>query len=186
MTSGQEFDVNRNLAKQKGIHPLYLFSLYTGLQHDALNWLASEIDGIRSSIDFKGKSIDAQALSRYYNSFWFWTLGAYEVVRTMSQHKACFSDAVAAKTVETKKLLSVIRIPFAKQEIAQRGGPVWAELSICGFSEDDFKLQIADMEISPSKVISQVLSFLEGISHDDILASIPRSAAERSSLQDEP
>jgi hypothetical protein len=68
--------------------------------------------------------------------FWFWVLGAYEVLRTINQHKKCFTATGAIVINNMKKKLAVIRVPFAKQELRGTDKSISGELSIYGFGSD--------------------------------------------------
>ncbi|MDL5502258.1 MAG: hypothetical protein QSU88_03485 [Candidatus Methanoperedens sp.] len=47
---------------------------------------------------------------------WFWTLGAYEVIRTMWQAEDCFSENFFKKFSELKNDLAKVRMPSSKME----------------------------------------------------------------------
>lgn len=60
--------------------------------------------------------MNAGAVGEADVDMWFWTLGAYEVVRTMSQAKKCFSESAMIRINETKKHFARARMPAAKME----------------------------------------------------------------------
>jgi hypothetical protein len=60
---------------------------------------------------------------------WLWTLGAYEVVRTMCQAKHCFSAEYLEKLHLLKKQLAKVRIPDSKMEKQGKKQPVHSNRS---------------------------------------------------------
>ena len=56
--------------------------------------------------------------SRSYAFVWAWVLGAYEIVRTMDQHRYRFCSQYHDDISDMKKALAQGRIPLAKQELA--------------------------------------------------------------------
>ena len=71
--------------------PLLAFSFALSTRN---NQLATIADEILDNLD-KGISknlIDSTYVTRAGISVWLWTLGAYEIVRTMCQAKTCFTS----------------------------------------------------------------------------------------------
>lgn len=69
---------------------LLAFSFALSTRNNQLTTIADEIldlldDGISA------QQIDGQNVTRAGILIWLWTLGAYEIVRTMCQAKSCFS-----------------------------------------------------------------------------------------------
>ncbi len=62
------------------------------------------------------KSLLVEHVSRAESLSWLWVLGAYEVVRTMSQAKQCFSERAQIGLGGIKRELSKVRMPSAKME----------------------------------------------------------------------
>src|SRR4051794_19183463 len=105
--------------------PLLMFSLYTQDQADALRELGDEILRLLALNQAKDGTAqnDGPRFIRANNLFWFWVLGAYEVLRTMAGHSACFTPPVATDITALKQKLAKIRVPFAKQELRNNKGP---------------------------------------------------------------
>lgn len=75
-------------------NPLLLFSLYTAVQVQTLERKSAELQEIVDT--WKPNADGNQTVHNvhvYYDNFWFWVLGAYEVVRTMEQHKKAVSQS---------------------------------------------------------------------------------------------
>ena len=65
---------------------------------------------------FQDQKLLSEHLIRAESLSWLWVLGAYEVVRTMSQAKQCFSERAQSALSGIKKELSKVRMPSAKME----------------------------------------------------------------------
>lgn len=94
--------------------PLIAFSFYLSDKNNLLLHLSDEI--IENLDKGFGTNIDTKIIGDASSWVWFWTLGAYEVVRTISQAKICFSDTFITKIHELKKQLAAVRMPSAKME----------------------------------------------------------------------
>ena len=71
--------------------PLIAFSFYLSGRNNTLLSLSDEI--IKNIDDgFSMNTLQGGQLERASTLMWLWTLGAYEVVRTMCQAKECFSE----------------------------------------------------------------------------------------------
>src|SRR5258706_8916923 len=115
-------------------NPLLEFSVYTHMQVEITRRLGSEVlDTLDMAIappavEGATTTTDGAALNRAYAQFWLWVLAAYEVVRTMSQARGCFSVPLAGRLLEFKRHIAGLRIPFAKQEYARGGDqPIGSE-----------------------------------------------------------
>lgn len=156
--------------------PLCLFSLYTHVQFSALQQVRAKLK--RIPLRPEGTQvISADDATEYYNLFWLWTLGAYEVVRTMSEHSQCFRSPKDEQIHALKRRLNVIRTPFAKQQIAgvKRGRPTrfYGENSIHSISASGLLFCINGEEIYSEPLMDEVLDLLVGIKHEDILQRMP-------------
>lgn len=158
-------------------NPLMLFSLYTDIQFNMVKVLGEEIIQCMDetiSVDGEGH-VRIQSGGKYtdeaYSKFWFWSLGAYEVVRTMCEAKKCFAPGLLAQLNELKQTLGKLRIPFAKQELKGEKVPVHAELSITiNGSPPDYKYRVKEEVISTREMIGKFDAMLNGIKRVDILA----------------
>jgi len=77
---------------------------------------------------------------------WLWILGAYEVVRTISQAKTCFSITFMQELAPLKKQLATIRMPSAKMEKAGAKVPVSSNRSPSDLDEAESDLLLGDPE----------------------------------------
>jgi hypothetical protein len=130
--------------------PLLAFSFYLSGKN---NILLSLSDTIIEQLDegfSDRKNLNINLIGEASSSFWFWSLGAYEVVRTISQAKDCFSTTFIDKINTLKKQLSIVRMPSAKMEEQGRKKPVNSNRS-----PDDWEINSKDLLVgSPDNPIS--------------------------------
>ncbi len=159
-------------------NPLTVFSVYTDIQSRIVRGLGQEIlaslevgitpeDGTGKGVVCSGEVID-----RCYGQFWLWILGAYEVVRTMSQAEQCFSPRVVIELKGLKKRLAILRMPFAKQELRGKPIPVRTEPSIYGIgaSPPDLRFEVEGQIISIREFVVEYTRVFDSITRSDILA----------------
>ena len=112
-------------------HPLARFSIYTYLQQQVLEQTSAKLCKLLDNAFIAECCVSGSAVNEVYGQFWLWTLGAYEMVRTMAQHKSCFAPQYAEEVLVIKQRLATLRIPFAKQELkGRRRSALNAEASI--------------------------------------------------------
>jgi hypothetical protein len=145
-----------------------VFSIYTEVQVTALREQGLKLEAL--SADWETGTISN--LHEYYGLFWLWLLGAYEVVRTMAQHKHCFSVAVQDEIQVTKQELAAARMPFAKQEAQYSGEPIYNELSVVGFGKG-MLFPIGEDRIDSGLIVEKTISFFERITLEDIVQKLP-------------
>jgi hypothetical protein len=89
VTTQQDHEVIERFLYEK---PLVIFSVYTTIQVDIINGIGNEILSDLDKIACEGRV----SSTRLYGQFWLWVLGAYEVVRTMTNAMTgasnCFSE----------------------------------------------------------------------------------------------
>lgn len=91
--------------------PLGGFSPYLSGRDQVLLDIAGEIVGqLDAASEQEGPGRRASDL------MWLWTLGAYEVVRTMAQAQRCFSARFLAELSDLKVALERVRVPNTKME----------------------------------------------------------------------
>jgi hypothetical protein len=101
--------------------PLLAFSFYLSERNNNVLQLSDEIL-INLELGFSdGNKINTSIIGNASISMWFWTLGAYEIVRTISQAEECFSKEFISKINELKKQLAIVRMPSAKMEEQGKG-----------------------------------------------------------------
>jgi hypothetical protein len=159
-------------------NPHVVFSIYTDVQSRTIRQLGRDIvtcleDGITTDDGSgKGTVCGGEVMNRGYGQFWLWVLGAYEIVRTMCQAEQCFSPALATELKALKRQLSVIRMPFAKQELRGKFVPVHGEPSVYGIghSPPDLRFEVEGEVISVQELIGEFDRVFGGITRTDILA----------------
>jgi hypothetical protein len=123
--------------------------------------------------------VDGGLVERAESLMWLWTLGAYEVVRTMCQAKTCFSQATFDELFELKKSLARARMPAAKMEKPGQKIPVTSNRSPAGWDLENRDLLVNDPEDSSSIharwLINEFDRVLASIGSKDVLA--PHEAA---------
>ena len=145
--------------------PLLEFSVYTNTQIELLNKLECEINGMMA------QRRDAQVINDIYGSFWLWVLGAYEVVRTMSQSRSSFTPEVTQRLKNYKSKIAKIRIPFAKQEYQGKNRPIFNEASMSGMNTEtgDMFFRIEGVEFSSMSLMNEFHDLMASIRPTDIL-----------------
>lgn len=158
-------DPNDIFAQYHKERPLLEFSVYTNTQIELLNKLESEINSMMA------QRRDAQVINDIYGSFWLWVLGAYEVVRTMSQARSSFTPEVTQRLKDYKRKIAKIRIPFAKQEYHGRNRPIFNEASMSGMNTEtgDMFFRIEGVEFSSMSLMKGFHDLMASIRPTDIL-----------------
>ncbi|NJK70153.1 MAG: hypothetical protein HC941_29880 [Microcoleus sp. SU_5_3] len=82
--------------------PLLAFSFILSTRNNQLSTVADEILELLDS-GISEESIDFGKVTKAGILMWLWTLGAYEIVRTMCQAKNCFSPEYMEKLLPLKK-----------------------------------------------------------------------------------
>src|SRR5688500_4726233 len=99
--------------------PLAAFSFYLSGRHQVLLAVADEV---LANLDRCGadeqtvQAVQAGPRARASDLMWLWTLGAYEVTRTMCQARACFAPRFLADVTDLKAELERVRVPNTKME----------------------------------------------------------------------
>src|SRR5947209_4903818 len=129
-------------------YPLIAFSFYLSGRTSVLLSIAAEIiDNLDQA--FSGSVIDGDRVARAESLLWLWTLGAYEVIRTMCQAKGCFSERAFGEFNKLKKTLSTVRMPAAKMEKPGKKVPVTSNRSPSGLDVSNRDLLVGDPESTP-------------------------------------
>jgi hypothetical protein len=151
--------------------PTIAFSFYLSGRKNVLLALADEIT---ENLDqaYSGTVMDGGRLQRAESLMWLWTLGAYEVVRTMCQAKSCFSPRVLDRLTQLKKNLSTVRMPAAKMEKPGSKAPVTSNRSPSGVDVPNRDLLVNDPlmpNISARFVLKEFGRVFSSITKDDVL-----------------
>jgi hypothetical protein len=154
--------------------PLSTFSFYLS---GRVNVLCHFSDEIIEELEqgFSQADVQFEHIARAESLMWLWLLGAYEVVRTMTQAETCFSQRVRDDLRQLKKPLSAARMPAAKMEKPGKKIPVTSNRSPSGWDAPNRDLLINDPEesdsISARWVLSEFDRVFSSIGKADILAS---------------
>lgn len=162
--------------------PLIAFSHYLS---GRVNVLCSFADEIIENLNkgFSGQCVDGGQVERAESLMWFWLLGAYEVVRTMHQAKACFSEKLVQELSGLKKTLATVRMPSAKMEKPGKRTAVTSNRSPTGWDIENRDLLVNDPEESPDISARWMLSEFDrvfsSITKTDVLAHHEKAYADQ-------
>ena len=153
-------------------NPLARFSYYL----NGRVWVLSEVQ--KEILDILDSSVIDNILihermSRAEMLFWLWTLGAYEVIRTMHQVKDCFAERIHLELFQLKKTLAIVRMPSAKMEKAGKKIPITSNRSASGFEFKTKDLIVGDPEDSKlaRNLLTEFSCFIASLKKSDILTS---------------
>ncbi len=96
--------------------PLEAFSYYLSGRNQVLLAIAAEIVTNLDACDPGAEARASGPRARASDLMWLWTLGAYEVVRTMCQANACFSARFLRALADLKIDLERVRVANTKME----------------------------------------------------------------------
>ncbi len=150
--------------------PLMAFSFYLSGRNNILLSISDEIIE-NLDIGFSNKdSIQCDLIEHASTLIWLWTLGAYEVVRTMCQSKECFSEYFYNKISGLKIYLAKARIPSSKMEKKGKNIPVNSNRSPEGWDVSNKDLLIGDPEdpISGRMLLEKYDSILSSLTIEDV------------------
>jgi hypothetical protein len=130
--------------------PLIAFSHYLSGRVNVLFAFAAEL---LENLDagFSDERVDGGKVERAESLMWLWTLGAYEVVRTMHQARESFGERARQELAGLKRTLATVRMPAAKMEKPGKGNrPVTSNRSPSGWDPENRDLLINDPEETPA------------------------------------
>jgi hypothetical protein len=157
--------------KELSREPLLAFSFYLSSRVLQLLLLTDEIIG---DLDrgFGVNPIDGERIGHASVTIWLWTLGAYEIVRTMCQAKSCFSPEAVAQLEELKRNLASARMPDAKMEKPGRKVPVDSDRSPDGWDFGKADLLLGDplSPVSARFLLTEFDRVMSTIKRTDVLA----------------
>ncbi len=152
--------------------PLLAFSFILSTRNNQLATVADEILELLDS-GISEQFIDGGKVTKAGILMWLWTLGAYEVVRTMCQATNCFSSEYMEKLVPLKRKLGKIRMPDSKMEKQGKRQPVssnrspWCELP----KSRDLLVGDPKEPYSARKIIDEYFSIINSLSSEDVKGS---------------
>ena len=150
--------------------PLLKYSFYLSSKNILL---LDVLDEILKKLDtgFSEKSISAEIIGDASVLTWFWTLGAYEMIRTMAQTKDCFSANINGKINTLKQVLAKARMPSSKMEKKGQKIPVNSNRSFDGWDipKKDLLIGDPDSPLSARELFMLYDNTLSSITKQDIL-----------------
>lgn len=155
------------------IAPLCRFSVYSQLQVAAVQRLATELEYLLDAA-IEDDVVDTRSFQRIYGLFWLWVLATYEVSRTMSEYRSCFSTELGERILAYKRHVAVLRIPFAKQQFAGRKEPIGAEASISAVDArtKDLAFSVEGRVFWVRELLSEFEELIQSIKPKDILRDL--------------
>jgi len=153
-------------------NPLVRFSFYANGRVQVLLKLGVEILDELEAAFADDSSVSFEHIARAEELSWLWVLGAYEVVRTMSQAKPCFSERAYKSLTKLKRELSHVRMPAAKMEAPGQAVPIDSSRSPAGLAASERDLLVGDPSNPKSlrNLIGGFYSVFSQIDGSDILA----------------
>ena len=152
-------------------YPLIAFSWLTHTQVATVNSLGAKLIRKLSNMLREEGVVDGPSFVAVYGLFWVWVLAAFEVTRTMSGARACFSAPALAQLVVLKKQLILLRAPFAKQELPGVHRRIRGETSVHGvdFRKRDLRFVVSGKTIFARDLILAFRRTMRGIERHDVL-----------------
>jgi len=136
--------------------------------------MAREILGLLDVCD----SGEAPARGRASDLMWLWTLGAYEVVRTMCQAQVCFSARFYRAAAALKLDLERVRVPSTKMERIKynrkdRSIPVVSdrEADLWDGRHQDLRVGDPADAVSARMLLGEYARVMSTLTAEDVLAS---------------
>jgi hypothetical protein len=136
-------------------------------------------------LGFSGAVVDGSRIDRAESLMWLWTLGAYEVVRTMCQAKSCFSSKALGQLTQLKKTLAAVRMPAAKMEKAGKKAPVTSNRSPVGWDVSNRDLLVNDPESEPNVSARSILMEFDRVFSSRLIARPPAATKTEVACQRE-
>ena len=156
--------------------PLTRFSRYLSGRDQVLRGIAAEIEALMDL----GERERASAL------MWLWTLGAYEVTRTMCQAQGCFADRFYRGLAGLKTELERVRVPSTKMERVkydrrERSVPVGSDRGADVWDAARSDLWVGDpaAPVSARGLLAGYVAVLGALTAEEVLGSHEGSFARR-------
>lgn len=145
--------------------PLSRFSFYLSGRESCVRGLGEEVlENLDCAFD---EVIYLERLTRAEMLFWFWLLGAYEVVRTMTHTEDCFAKHYVDLLKDLRKRLEYVRMPAAKMEPRRMPVPVNSNRSPAAINYEERDLLIGDPDGEPDSCRDLIRTFNEVIRQAD-------------------
>ena len=137
--------------------PLAKFSFYLSGRVSCVKSLGGEI--IEDLDRAFGETIEFALLTRAEMLFWFWLLGAYEIVRTMCHTSDCFDEHYVSELKLLKMKLELARMPAAKMEPRRKPIPVSSSRSPAEIQSDNRDLLVGNPDGETQSCRHLIISF---------------------------
>lgn len=127
-------------------------------QYEILIELGDEVFDLIDTCINEDETIDFALFNKAYGRFWLWVLGSYEFIRTLDQNSNCFPQVYKSVISELKKELSLIRMPFAKQEYRGEKNSKAESATLVSdvdVKEKDIFFQIKEVKLSAKGLINR-------------------------------
>jgi len=150
--------------------PLLAFSFILSTRNNQLSTIADEILELLETA-ISEEIVDGSKITKAGILMWLWTLGAYEIVRTMCQASDCFSTEYLEKLLPIKKRLAKVRMPDSKMEIQGKKQPVNSNRSPWCYVLESNDLLIGDPEEADSarEIIDLYFSAIYSLTPKDVV-----------------
>lgn len=151
--------------------PLLLFSFYLSGRNNILLELSDEIIENLDKAFSTSSILQHEFIDKASTLIWLWTLGAYEVIRTICQAEKCFSPSFIETAKQLKKQLAFVRMPNAKMEEVGKKKPVNSDRSPDGLDVDNKDLLIGDPEspVSARALINTYNQTMTSLTKNDVV-----------------
>lgn len=165
--------VNPTWEQEVAREPLLAFSFYLS---GRVNVLRSFADEVEDHLDRARTSeyIDFGEIERAGSLMWLWILGAYEVVRTVSQAKSCFAKTFLERLAPLKKVLSAARMPSAKMEKPGKRAPINSNRSPAMWLESENDLLVGDptddRDIRARRLLAEFTAVFASLKPEEVLS----------------
>lgn len=147
-------------------HPLTAFSPYLASRHQVLVTIAAEII----------YNLDARARPRASDLTWLWSLGAYELIRTVCQAHDCFAARFHRAAADLRIDLERVRVASAKMERVKydrrdRSVPVPSDREPDLWDESRRDLLVGDPAdpASARRLLADYARVMASLTRDDVL-----------------
>lgn len=147
-------------------HPLTAFSPYLASRHRVLLTIAAEIHD----------HLDAATRPRASDLMWLWTLGAYELIRTICQAHACFAPrfhrAAADLRIDLERVrLATSKLEYVKYDRRDRSVPIPSDREPDLWDAPRKDLLVGDPAnpASARRLLAEYVHIMRSLTRDEVL-----------------
>jgi len=152
------------------------FHMYAQFNATRVIELGDEICEILDASIGGDRRVEASLFMSAYDKYWFWVLGAYEVLRTLVDKdcKGAFSEEVEEKMVDEKRKIAKLRMPFAKLQPKNVSKAIHGDNSITNvdIEKKDFGFTIKSEVIWVRTTIYEFKGLIESLTSQDVRRSM--------------